>query len=146
MSARMRWAAVGIAIVLLCGVAIFWTRGRPGVSSPGVTNIIAPDERAPEGVRVRVSVLNATERRGLARRATRVLRDRGFDVVTIGNAPDMLDSTIVLAHTGAPAWAEAAARAMGGAAVQSRPDSSRYLDVTVLVGASWRPPPDPFHP
>ena len=39
-----------------------------------------------------------------------------------------------------PAWAQLVARAMG-ATVDSRPDSSRYLDVTVLLGADWRPPP-----
>ena len=27
-----------------------------------------------------------------------------------------------------------------------RPDSVRYLDVTVLVGGDWRPPPLPFYP
>jgi hypothetical protein len=32
------------------------------------------------------------------------------------------------------------------APVVSRPDSSRYLDVTVLIGADWRPPSLPFHP
>ena len=30
--------------------------------------------------------------------------------------------------------------------VESRPDSSRYLDVTVLIGSSWRPPAQPFYP
>jgi hypothetical protein len=30
--------------------------------------------------------------------------------------------------------------------VESRPDSSRYLDVTVLIGSSWRPPAEPFYP
>jgi hypothetical protein len=28
----------------------------------------------------------------------------------------------------------------------NKPDSSRYLDVTVILGADWRPPVLPFHP
>ncbi len=105
-----------------------------------------PDERAPEGVRIRVEVLNATRVRGLARRATMHLRDRGFDVVEIGTASEQRDSTLVLDRSGHPEWAELVSKAMGGAAVEARPDTSRYLDITVLVGDSWRPPPEPFYP
>ena len=99
-------------------------------------------------MRVRVQVLNATTTRGLARRATELLRDRGFDVVDVGTTParEQGDSTFVLDRSGHPDWARRVAAAMGGARVISRPDSSRYLDVTVLVGASWRPPAQPFHP
>jgi hypothetical protein len=90
--------------------------------------------------------LNATTTRGLAQRATTVLRDRGFDVVEIGNNSERLDSTVVLDRSGHPEWAQRVAAAMGGAQVQSRPDSSRYVDITVLIGAAWRPPAEPFHP
>ena len=104
------------------------------------------DARAPEGQRVRVEVLNATETRGLARRATMHLRDRGFDVLGMGNAGEQLDSTLVLDRSGHPEWAERVARALGGARIEARPDTSRYLDVTVLIGRSWRPPAEPFYP
>jgi hypothetical protein len=102
---------------------------------------------APAGVRIQVEVLNASSVRGLARRATGHLRDLGYDVVSSGNAGERHDSTVVLVRRGGREWAERVARAMGaGARVEERPDSSRYLDVTVLVGSSWRPPPGPFRP
>ena len=104
------------------------------------------DARAPEGVRIKVQVLNATKTRGLARRATMHLRDRGFDVVDIGTDPNARDSVLVLDRSGHPEWAKLVARALGGAQVLSRPDTSRYLDVTVLLGGSWRPPAEPFYP
>jgi hypothetical protein len=107
---------------------------------------LAEQPRAPEGVRVRVQVLNTTETRGLARRATRLLRDRGFDVVDIGTVGPTIDTTVVLDLSGHPAWAEAAAKVMAPARVRARPDSSRYLDVTVLIGRTWRPPTEPLHP
>jgi hypothetical protein len=100
----------------------------------------------PTGVRVKVHVVNTTRVRGLARRATQYLRDRGWDVVEVGTTTPVRERTLVVDRSGHPEWARRVAHAMGGAAVESRPDSSRYLDVTVLVGSTWRPPAEPFHP
>ncbi len=113
---------------------------------PGRDETYAPaDARAPENVRIKVEVLNATQTRGLARRATLYLRDRGFDVVGSGNVSEQRTTSIVYDRSSHPEWAKLVARAMN-APVVSRPDSSRYLDVTVLIGGDWRPPPLPFHP
>jgi hypothetical protein len=103
------------------------------------------DARAPAGTRIKVEVLNATRTRGLARRATRFLRDRGFDVVGSGTAKEQRDSTIVLDRSSHPEWAYLVGRAMK-AKVRSEPDSSRYLDVTVILGSDWTPPSKPFYP
>ena len=100
----------------------------------------------PDDVRVKVEVLNATGLRGRARQATFALRDAGFDVVRFANDTVRRDSTLVLSRSGKDDWAAEVARALGGARVVSRPDSSRYLDVTVLLGADWRPPTKPFRP
>ena len=136
-----------ILLVVLAAVALGgagWAvqrwRHRPG------RPIGSDDARAPEGVRIKVQVLNATRTRGLARRATMHLRDRGFDVVDVGTDPNGRDSVLVLDRSGHPEWAKLVARALGGGQVLSRPDTSRYLDVTVLLGGSWRPPAEPFYP
>ena len=100
----------------------------------------------PEGVRIRVEVLNATDVRGLARRATLHLRDLGFDVVRFAGDAARRDSSLVVDRTGHPDWARLASRAMGGAAVSSGPDSSRFVDLTILVGRTWRPPAQPLNP
>jgi hypothetical protein len=105
-----------------------------------------PDNaRPPDGVRVKVEVLNATQTKGLARRATFFLRDLGFDVVGNGTNPEQRATTVVYDRSGHPDWAARVGRAMG-APVVKLPDSSRYLDVTVILGGNWRPPPLPFHP
>lgn len=107
-----------------------------------------PDRRPPD--RVRVEILNTSRVHGLARRATRYLRDQGFDVVAAGTVTPARDTTLVLDRTGHPDWAARVARALaaGGspARAESRPDSSRYVDVTVLLGGAWRAPPEPFDP
>jgi hypothetical protein len=132
------------ALLALVGAVFVIAAAMRGRSATG--RAAPPDANAPEGARVRVQVLNATTTRGLARRATMHLRDRGFDVLEIGTAPAQLDSTLVLDRSGHPEWARRVADALGGARVESRPDSSRYLDVTVLLGRSWRPPSEPFYP
>jgi hypothetical protein len=131
-----------LVIVLSAGAVVIHARRAP---SP----LLAPhadQARAPDGARIRVQVLNTTRTRGLARRATRLLRDRGFDVVEIGTIGPTIDTTIVLDLSGHPAWASAAAKVMAPARTRVRADSSRYLDVTVLIGSSWRPPAEPLYP
>ena len=83
-------------LVVLSAGAVIHARRAP---SP-LLAALAEQPRAPEGVRVRVQVLNTTETRGLARRATRLLRDRGFDVVEFGNVRPTIDTTIVLDLSG----------------------------------------------
>ena len=137
-------------VVLLAAGAVGWlTRGRwSAAAAPGgvAGPVIHDSVRAPAGTRVRVQVLNASKRRGLARRAALALRDRGFDVVEVGTTSTLRDSTLVLDRSGHAAWAQLVAAALGGAPVEARADSSRYVDVTVLLGASWRPPAQPLHP
>lgn len=136
-----RLAVAGIAVLLTAGVLLARTiRDDPTRRAP------PPDATGQDAGRVKVEVLNATDVRGLARRATFFLRDRGFDVLFTGTAPVQLDSTLVLDRSGHPERARRVAEALGGARVETRPDSSRYLDVTVMLGRSWRAPAEPFHP
>ncbi len=107
---------------------------------------VTSDVVALGGVRVRVQVLNGTTTRGLARRATMVLRDHGFDVVETGTVNDGPDTTLVIDLSGHPDWAKRIAAVVAPARVETRPDSSRYLDISVVLGATWRAPAEPFHP
>jgi hypothetical protein len=146
MGRRLAVLAV-VAVVVLAAVwlVIPYATNEFGPAWPRFTHEPAVVQ-APDTVRIKVEVLNATHVTGLARRATAYLRDRGFDVVEVANADSLHDTTVVLDRSRHPAWAALVAKALGGAVVQSRPDSSRYLDVTVLVGNSWRPPAEPFYP
>ena len=142
---RLIRRAAAVLVVLLLAAGIVLVVRRPSTRAPQAVRQRV-DAEAPPGVRIRVEVLNATRVRGLARRATMHLRDRGFDVVNVGTAREARDSTLVLDRSGHAEWAALVARALGGARVDQAPDSSRYLDVTVLVGATWRPPAEPFYP
>ncbi len=86
-----------------------------------------------------VEVLNATAATGLARGATRRLRDAGLDVVYFGSdTTTTLDSTEVLLRRGDAAAAERVRRALGAGRVRPAPDAARLVDVTVRLGADYR--------
>ena len=138
---RRLLAILGLVVLVLGVAGALVSRKVTGT----VFGIGAAD-KAPAGVRVRVQVLNATGTRGLAQRATDHLRDKGFDVVEIGNSRDRADSTVVLDRTTHPDWARRVAAAMGVAKIVASPDTSRYVDITVLIGPDWRVPQQPFHP
>jgi hypothetical protein len=138
-----RWILLAL---VLSGAGFFaWRR----YGSRAITAIEGPvpvvERLVPAGVRIKVEVLNATKVRGLARKATLYLRDRGFDVVAVGTSREQRATTLILDRSGHAGWAALAAKAFN-AKVESRPDTSRYLDVTVLVGSDWRPPALPFYP
>jgi hypothetical protein len=148
---RLSRRVIAAAVVLLlaggglAGVAAARRRHPPPPVAVG-PQFHGSDVRAPAGVRIKVEVFNATRMRGLGRRATLYLRDHGFDVVAFGTSPATRDTTLVIDRSGHPAYAQLVAQGLGGARVESHPDSSRYVDVSVLVGAGWRPPPQPFYP
>jgi hypothetical protein len=85
---------------------------------------------------------------------TRVLRRAGIDVVYFGNAsgPDTgLDSTRILVRRGSAELGERVRSALGSGRVQVDHDSSRLLDVSVLLGADFAAAPPrsssfDFHP
>jgi hypothetical protein len=138
-----RWILLGGGLLIACGaIARLYLRSGPRLrAAKGAVGHIVPAD-----AHIRVEVLNATDTKGLARRAMLVLRDAGFDVVFFGNSGERADTTRILDRSGHSEWAALAARAMGPAHVQQLPDSSRFLDLTVLVGRNWTPPLDPLNP
>jgi hypothetical protein len=125
-----------IVVAVLVGSAV---AGVFGGGSPAPAPVATAPQAAPTG-RVRVQVLNASGRPGLAREATRMLRDRGFDVVEFGNGKGFPpDSSVVLDRAGKVETARQVADAVGIPRVTARPDSNLYLDVTVVLGRDWKP-------
>jgi hypothetical protein len=92
-----------------------------------------------------IEVLNGTGRQGVARTATRMLRSRGLDVVSLGNADSLYDSTRVLVRRGDPARARYVAQVLGAGKVKIETDTFRRVDVSVILGSDFRPQL-PLHP
>ena len=143
-----RRAAGRLVMVLLAAALAAWWMTRGSRVTPAAPPALGATVRrvVPAGTRIRVEVLNTTPVRGVARRVSLYLRDAGFDVVKYAGEGPPRDSTLVLDRTGHPEWAERLATALGGARVESRPDSSRLVDLTVLLGRVVRTPPEAFHP
>lgn len=93
-----------------------------------------------------MEVLNASGKPGLARAGTRLLRRAGIDVVNFGNAPiETIDTTRILVRRGSVAAGEQVRRVLQVGKVVLRPDSTKLLDVSVLLGTDFPPRLD-LHP
>jgi hypothetical protein len=126
-------AVLGGLAVLAASAALQWW--EPPADPPITAEMVANP-----GERVRVEVLNAGGVAGMAREATEILRDAGFDVVDVGNASSFdQDTSVVLARLGRVDMAGAVAEALAISSYIDEPDSSVYVDVTVLLGKSWDP-------
>ena len=88
----------------------------------------------------RVEVYNSSGRAGLARDATQLLRDAGFDVVMIGNAGSGADSSRVIDRIGRLPLAQSVGRTLGITQVVTEVDSSRLVEVSVYLGSDWKVP------
>jgi hypothetical protein len=140
------FATLVLVAVLIGSFAAQYLNPRSRAAAPARADspaVATGAEAVPAG-RVRVQVLNASGRPGLAREATRVLRDRGFDVKEFGNGQGFPpDSSVVLDRVGRVEVARQVADAVGIRRVTTRPDSNLYLDATVVLGRDWRAPRSP---
>ncbi|HUQ83729.1 MAG TPA: LytR C-terminal domain-containing protein [Gemmatimonadaceae bacterium] len=148
MTTRARWliAVLVVAVVGVAATALTMRARATPVRSTALGRLVTREVTAPPNTRIRVEIINATRTSGLARRVTRLLRDRGFDVVKYTTSTATQDTTVVLDRTEHPEWAKLVGQALGAARVEARPDTSRYVDVTVVLGSAWRAPPQPFSP
>lgn len=135
---RRRLALIGAGALLLTLVVVLATRRPAGREADHAFPIPG------EGERLIVEVLNGSGRAGLARTATRVLRRGGLDVILFGNA-DATTTTRLLVRRGDSAAARRAGRLLGAGAIEWDPDSTRRVDVTVILGADYQPPSE-WHP
>jgi hypothetical protein len=137
-----------LVLVLGVTVAVAGISVTRRVLTRGPRDLLGDTTTAPAGQRVVVEVLNASGVSGLARRATFLLRDRGFDVVGWGNDPrGRRSETLIVDYTDKPEAADRLARVLGGAKVERGKDSlDRGLDLTVKLGSGYKPPTEAFHP
>lgn len=145
--------ALALLALVAAGAGIAWWQTRDDLGGeaekaraalPAVDDTLA---RPPANVRVRVRVLNTSGVSGLARRATAHLRDYGFDVVDFASGrTDTTALTRIAVHTGHPEWGARLQKALGAGIIETDPDTSRFLDLTVYVGRDWRPPAETLRP
>jgi hypothetical protein len=131
-----------VVAVLVGSLAAGLMRGRSAApaaeGSHGVTEAAEPGGAPKPAGRVRVEVLNASGVPGLAAKGRTMLRDRGFDVVYVGNASGFEpDTSLVLDRVGRMELARSVADEMAIPRVYPRPDSNVFVDVTVVLGKDW---------
>lgn len=137
-SGCLETGAIVVFAVLLGGFAVStWMRHADGGDEPAGSTAASDSLVAPpiERRRIRVEVRNSSGVPGAAARVTEYLREAGFDVVDFGNAAEFgRPRTTVIDRVGAPDRAREVAAVLRGVPIESRIDTTLYLDVTVLVG------------
>lgn len=139
MGARVR--GLGVVVVVLVTGAVLGTWIAQWLQSPsGGSSAVTVPIPTVFGPRVRVEVKNGGGRDGMARAATGVLRDAGFDVVEVGNW-DVSDEprSFVLNRMGDLEAAREVADALGIREVRTESGTNLYADLTVVLGAEWSP-------
>ena len=133
------FATLLLVAILVGSLAAGLVGGRGGRGADAPEPAEDAEARAPRPAgRVRVEVLNASGVPGLAAQGRTLLRDRGFDVVQVGNAAGFgPDTSLVLDRVGRMETARAVADEIGIPRVYARPDSNVYVDVTVVLGRDW---------
>lgn len=131
------FAALGLAgAFVVSAVAGYWDDEPAGTG----LRVFGPAPDRPQ--EVRIEVLNGAGTPGIARDATHRLRGAGFDVVFFGNADHFgHEASVVIDRLGAIDRARAVAAALEIDSVVTAVDSSLMLEVTVVLGDDWPPPP-----
>ncbi|MEO8453093.1 MAG: LytR C-terminal domain-containing protein [Gemmatimonadota bacterium] len=88
-----------------------------------------------------VEVENASGRRGLARQVTRLLRERGVDVLDFSSVDSTVAVTQILVRREPASKGQEVARVLGAGVVTLALDTLRRLDVTVRLGRDYILPP-----
>jgi len=134
--ARSRRVALGgIAVVVVAALGWWaWRAVAPGGTRGGPEPIWASSRG------IVAEVLNGTARTGLARQVTRLLRENGVDVIYFGGNGGPADSTTVVVRRGDAARGREVARLLGVSRVATRPDSTRRVDISVILGRDYRLP------
>lgn len=129
----LEWSRLDPAAVRLA-----WAGSAAAV--PGLLEGLAAGPSAPrDGPAITAEVLNATDEKGLALRATKVLRSGGVDVLEFRNAPAQ-PRTLVYDRTGRHEAARKVREVLGcpRAVAATRVSPERLVDVTVILGEDCR--------
>jgi len=88
---------------------------------------------------IRVEVLNGSGEEGVAREVAHFLRQKGFDVVNLGNAECEFDQTVVVDRMSPQLlYAKRVAKTLKCKTIISQTERSLLLEVTVIVGKDYR--------
>jgi hypothetical protein len=136
-----RRQSLGLVLAVLAVLAFVTSfvvgLGRGSKERPVATQTTAPQPLSVPDSRVRIQVLNGSRTPGLARLATDKLRDAGYDVVSLGNAPQPAATSVVLDRVRKRETAERIAKVLEITRIETKVDTALYLEATVILGSDW---------
>jgi hypothetical protein len=128
-----------LLVLLLAGVGLLLYALGVRLLAPRVDPTREENPARLIGDIIQIEVRNACGVEGVAARTTRYLRRRGFDVVEVGNYPQLEPHSLVIDRVGDLEAARKVAAALGIPAErvqqQIRPDL--FLDASVIIGQDY---------
>lgn len=125
-----------LAIILLIFVYSFITR----ISNDNSSTIIE-DKQEFQTIEkaIQINILNSTNHNGIADLARNYLRDKGFDVVEIGNYNTNLKKSIVIDRIGDLNSSKITAKAIGinDSLIKTMIDSSLFISSSIILGEDY---------
>ena len=127
--------AVSILVVLLAGQFV----SRMFITPPVSAEVERTDLLVKAGERIQLRVLNGSGEPNLAREFTDFLRARKFDVVEMGNHPEVIEHTRIIDKVNDRVAAGKVAYALGAkeSSVVSLPDPEAFVDAEVIIGKDY---------
>ncbi len=103
------------------------------------TGLVNDIEKFPTYSNVVVEIFNASGKTNLAGQMRRALTKNSFDVIKIGNYPaeSKYEKTLVIDRMGTLSKAQQIAALIGAKEIITKIDSTRGVDVTVIIGRDW---------
>ena len=120
-----------------------WVANTPAVQKSIeliTTGFVSDIKKFPTYSNVVVEIFNASGKANLAGQMRRVLTKNSFDVIKIGNydANSKYEKTLIIDRMGELSKAHQIADAIGAKEVITKIDSTRGVDVTVIIGRDWK--------
>lgn len=104
--------------------------------------LVTIDKDSKISASITAEVWNATDRSNLARDLTEYLRRRNVDVVRYGNYGVYKKHTQIISRNGDLMLAREVSGIMGCQNIKTELDTSRMVDINIIIGGDFRPPWD----
>lgn len=130
----------GVIGVLACvTLVLFFSFMHRVFMAPSVNPYVDDAQTNKKEEIIQISVLNACGIGGLASTTRDYLRRRGFDVVEIGNYPEVINKSIICDRTGDLSSASKVAFAMGisDSLIITEADSSLFIRASIIIGSDF---------
>ncbi|MGA2298648.1 MAG: LytR C-terminal domain-containing protein [FCB group bacterium] len=124
-----------IAVSLMLSSFVF----RMMMSQPVESKVVLQNQKGKVETTIQINILNGSGINGIAKKLKEYFRQRGFDVVEIGNYSKLVDKTQIIDRLGDKESSLKVANALGveQTKVQTEIDSTLFVRCSIILGKDY---------